>query len=478
LVAKPSSRDVHSKPVPRLGGISIYISTMLGVAAFYITAYRMNAVPRDEKEVLQLLGPATVIFLFGLADDRWGMSAWMKLGGQVTAASLLWISGFHVAQLPVLFGSREFAYFIAAPLTIAWIVWITNAFNLIDGLDGLSAGSALFSTVAMMIISIFNHNYAVAALCAVLAGAILGFLKYNFNPASIFLGDCGSLFIGFLLGALALAGAQQKTPTLVAVAIPVICFGLPVMETMISIIRRFLSGKPIFTADREHLHHKLMERGLSHRQVVVVLYGVSVSFALVSLVMLYPRRIILAVALVSVFLLIGTMLYYLGYHEFVELRRVATRAMEQRQVMMNNIAIRRAQSRLHTAASWNDLKDILDGAFREGDFDGYSLNLVRQTTDDLPYKTLCSWNRLPHDSGSAAWRLRIELRDHADRCFGALNLSRNRCDSDVLVDINVLTGEFLAALTTCVSRLARETHEVSHDESAEAQTMGAVAGDD
>src|SRR5262249_10953783 len=146
---------------------------------------------------------------------------------------------------------------------------------------------ALFSTLVVFVVAIFSGSTLVSLLTIALAGAILGFLRFNFNPATIFLGDCGSLFIGFILSALALEGAQ-KAPTVIAVAIPVVSFGLPMLETALWVLRRLISGRRVFTADREHIHHKLLQRGLSHRQVVVVLYAVSALFALLSLFLLWP----------------------------------------------------------------------------------------------------------------------------------------------------------------------------------------------
>ena len=203
---------------------------------------------------------------------------------------ILFAGGLRIFNLPVLFGSQQFGWTIGLTLTILWVIGITNAFNLIDGLDGLAEGSALFSTLVVFGAAVFNHSSLVALLTIALAGAILGFLKFNFNPATIFLGDCGSLFIGFMLSALALQGAE-KSPTIVAVAIPVVSFGLPILETVLSVLRRLISGRPLFTADREHIHHKLLGRGMSQRQVVIVLYAVSAIFALLSLFLFGQREV-------------------------------------------------------------------------------------------------------------------------------------------------------------------------------------------
>src|SRR6202035_1793684 len=160
-----------------------------------------------------------------------------------------------------------------------WVIGLTNAFNLIDGLDGLSAGSALFSTFVVFVVAISSGTSSMSLLTIALAGAILGFLRFNFNPATIFLGDCGSLFIGFMLSALALAGSQ-KAPTMVAVAIPVVSLGLPILDVAIAIVRRCLGGKPLFRGDSYHIHHKLLRRGLSQRVAVLILYAVTAGFGL------------------------------------------------------------------------------------------------------------------------------------------------------------------------------------------------------
>src|SRR5204862_5375754 len=192
---------------------------------------------------------------------------------QAIAGTMLFAGGLRILDLPVLFGHYHFSWFAGLPLTILWVLAITNAFNLIDGLDGLAAGSALFSTLVVFVVAIFSGSAVVSLLTIALAGAILGFLRFNFNPATIFLGDCGSLFIGFMLSALALEGAQ-KAPTVIAIAIPVVSFGLPILETTLSVLRRLISGRPVLTADREHIDQKLSERDGSLRQVLIALYAV------------------------------------------------------------------------------------------------------------------------------------------------------------------------------------------------------------
>ena len=202
-------------------------------------------------------------------------SAFVKFSGQAVAGAIFFCVRVAHPGFAGIVWSSPLPSIISLPLTILWVLAITNAFNLIDGLDGSGCGFGF----------VFHPGgicgFACSARCPgcpswrwLWPGPSSGFLRYNFNPATIFLGDCGSLFIGFMLSALALRGAQ-KAPTTVAVAIPVVSFGLPIVETGVSILRRLIAGRPIFTGDREHIHHKLLEHGLSHRQVVIVLYGVS-----------------------------------------------------------------------------------------------------------------------------------------------------------------------------------------------------------
>jgi UDP-GlcNAc:undecaprenyl-phosphate GlcNAc-1-phosphate transferase len=240
-----------------------------------------------------------LIFGIGLVDDFKPLSPHLKITFEAVAAAWLFLDGFGVTRFQLLFGDRYLSAGVGFVFTVAWLVLITNAFNLLDGLDGLAAGSAIFSSIVIFVVSVHTENSLTAVVTAALAGAISGFLGYNFNPATIFMGDCGSLVIGFLLGALSLI-SSAKAPTAVAVGIPFIAFGLPILDTSMAILRRFLNRRPLFSADGEHIHHKLLKHGLSHRQAVVVLYGASAAFGLVSLSLLSASLTLVAVALTTV----------------------------------------------------------------------------------------------------------------------------------------------------------------------------------
>src|SRR6202047_4143475 len=310
-VAPPiQHRDLHEIPLPRLGGIPIVFAFLVAIAAALLIGRHSPAsdILPSVRPLLTILIPGTLIFLLGVYDDIHSVGPYTKFAVQGVAAVMLFAGGLRILELPVLFGARHLPWYIGLPITVLWVIGITNAFNLIDGLDGLAAGSALFSTFVVFVVAISSGASSMSLLTIVLAGAILGFLRFNFNPATIFLGDSGSLFIGFILSALALAGAQ-KAPTFVAVGIPVVSFGLPILETLLSIMRRLISGRPIFSADREHIHHNLLQLGFSQRQVVLVLYAVSAVFAMLSLFLLWPTGSTLGLVLAVV----GTGIW-LGVH--------------------------------------------------------------------------------------------------------------------------------------------------------------------
>jgi UDP-GlcNAc:undecaprenyl-phosphate GlcNAc-1-phosphate transferase len=335
-----------------------------------------------------------------------------------------------------------------------------NAFNLIDGIDGLAAGSALFSTVAVFIVSLLNGRPVPLLLTAVLSGALLGFLRFNFNPATIFLGDSGSLFIGFMLAALSLGG--QKAPTVIAVSIPVVAFGLPILETVISVLRRFLNGKPLMDADRGHFHHQLLKRGLSQRQVVLILYAASGAFALMSLLLLHGGNSV-ALLLIVFGGVVWVALQRLGYHEFGELRRVAQRTIEQKRVIINNLAIRRGSEDLAQSSDFPEICAILERTFRESDFDGFEFCYT--PLGAVPARTgpsLCAdgegvlayqWPKSPRPAfdRDSSWDLRLSLVLNGRR-VGELLLHRLHCDRPLMIDVNLLTPGFVTELARALDR--------------------------
>jgi UDP-GlcNAc:undecaprenyl-phosphate GlcNAc-1-phosphate transferase len=467
-VAIPSQeRHLHASPLPRLGGVAIFVSFSLSLLAAVAMA---SFIPRlhsalSLKTLLTILVPATLVFLLGLYDDLYGAGPYLKFMVQALAASMLFLGGLRILDIPVLFGQHKLPWFLGLPVTILWVLAITNAFNLIDGLDGLAAGSALFSTLVAFVVALLNGYSLVTVMTIALAGAILGFLRFNFNPATIFLGDSGSLFIGFLLSALALAGAQ-KSPTIVAVAIPVVSFGLPILETALSILRRLISGRPVFTADREHIHHKLLQHGLTHRQVVIVLYAVSAVFALLSLFLLWPTGSSLGLVLAVLGIGVWIGVQRLGYLELGELGRVAQRTLEQRQIVINNLAIRRATEELRAARDYPQIRRILEAAFNSNDFDGFDVrcklfpgeihpDAAIDPAESRRGEVFFQWGKTRGSrslEGLAVWALSLDLVSSSNRNRGALIVRRLYSQRDLHLDINLLTSAFPVALADALDR--------------------------
>jgi UDP-GlcNAc:undecaprenyl-phosphate GlcNAc-1-phosphate transferase len=483
-------RHLHETPLPRLGGVAVYLSFLASIAVAFLACRHfpwLGSVP-SARNLLAILIPGTLIFLLGVYDDVRGVGPYVKFGVQAIAAIMLFAGGLRILNLPILFGTRHFGWAIGLPITILWVIGITNAFNLIDGLDGLAAGSALFSTLVVFVVSISIQSQVVSLPTIVLAGAIVGFLRFNFNPATIFLGDCGSLFIGFMLSALALEGTQ-KGPTIIAVAIPVVSFGLPILETALSVLRRLIAGRPVFTGDREHIHHKLLQRGLSHRQVVIVLYAVSALFALLSLFLLLPTGSTVGLVLA----VLGTGVWFgvqhLGYLEFGELRRVAQRTMEQRGICINDLSIRRAAEELKLANDYAQVCRILEAAFSDNDFDGFELRVKLQpkkspmvgrspalmACEDLQFQ----WSKqgLPKfRDRRSAWNLTLDLMTTTKRHRGSINFYRVYGERALLLDINLLTSAFPVALADALDRTLTPTEGILLEAATGTEFMAAEAG--
>jgi UDP-GlcNAc:undecaprenyl-phosphate/decaprenyl-phosphate GlcNAc-1-phosphate transferase len=467
-VAVPSGgRHLHSSPLPRLGGIAIFASFSLSIAISVLLAAYNPALQAafSLKTLTTILVPSSLIFLLGVYDDVSGAGPYLKFSVQALGAAMLYFGGLRIVNIPVAFGSYTLPWFVGLPLTVLWVLAITNAFNLIDGLDGLAAGSALFSTLVAFVVALLNGPSLVTVMTIALAGAILGFLRYNFNPATIFLGDSGSLFIGFLLSALALEGAQ-KAPTIVAVAIPVVSFGLPILETSLSVIRRLISGRPVFTADREHIHHKLLQHGMSHRQVVILLYGVSAVFAMLSLFLLWPTGSSLGLVLAVLGVGIWVGVQHLGYLEFGELARVAQRTLDQRQIFINNLSIRRATEELKVARDYDQIRKILVAAFGSNDFDGFDMQITLLPSQPIPFGSQDAsqprrsefsfrWSKAGGPKsfvGLGVWTLALDLMSTSHRSWGLLLMHRLYSQRDIHLDINLLTTAFSAALADALER--------------------------
>lgn len=288
IVDMPSERKVHLAPIPRAGGAAVYLSFYLAfIPMLFLRTQILDFLFVDFRLVYVVAG-GSLIFGVGIIDDIRGVKARTKLLVQILAALVVYMGGIQISilTLPMLDFMR--LGWLSLPATVLWVLLVVNAINLIDGLDGLAAGVTFFVTMLLIILCVLGERFEVAVMLTALAGATLGFLRYNFNPASIFLGDSGSYFLGYMLAVLSMLGSI-KGHAAVAILIPMIALGIPLMDTVWSSIRRFILGRRIFNPDRDHFHHRLLRKGYSHRNAVMILYGFTVFLGVISLIMVHTR---------------------------------------------------------------------------------------------------------------------------------------------------------------------------------------------
>lgn len=285
-VDKPSPRKIHASSMPCIGGVGIGM-------AFYLSLWFSGQLVAVD--FWGLLAGGLIILGLGVIDDLRDLSPYIKLAGQIVAAALVALSGIQVEFITHPLTDGVYALgLLAVPLTIFWIVAVTNAVNLIDGLDGLAAGVSALAALVLAAVAWLEGQLAVAVGAMALAGGAFGFLRYNFHPARIFMGDSGAMFLGFHLAVFALLGLSKST-TAYSLVIPFVILGIPLLDTMFAVVRRLLSGQPIFRADRDHLHHRLLAIGLSHRQTVIVIYAISAVYGISALALSWlatPRAFI------------------------------------------------------------------------------------------------------------------------------------------------------------------------------------------
>jgi UDP-GlcNAc:undecaprenyl-phosphate GlcNAc-1-phosphate transferase len=292
-----------------------------------------------------------VIALLGVWDDMRGAKARLKFTVQLAAAGLVYALGGRVTEISHPFGEAIQLGVLALPFTLLWIVGVINAMNLIDGLDGLAGGVALTAIATTFVIAVSRGEPLMMMFAATLAGSVLGFLVYNFNPATIFMGDSGSMFLGFVLATTAIQ-SHQKATTAVAIAVPIIALGVPITDTLLAMTRRAIKGAPMFSADRGHIHHRLLELGLSHRQAVLVLYGASVVLGLTALALTVSNSIQAAFILLGISAVVFVALRRLGY---LDIARAQQALVDRRRNLDGRAHVRRAAEELRLARSAGEI---------------------------------------------------------------------------------------------------------------------------
>ncbi len=462
-------RHIHAKPTPRLGGIAIYLAFVASLACVPLMTNMVGDIFRANlPKLLMLLAPATLIFLFGIYDDFRNVGATEKVIVQTIAAAMIFFAGFRIENISSPSGGHwHLPLWLSFVLTAIWVIGITNAFNLIDGIDGLAAGASVFALLSILVFSVAQGNPEISQLAIVLVGAVLGFLRFNFNPATIFLGDSGSLFLGFMAAALSLAGSQ-KGSTMVAIAIPLVSFGLPVTEAGLSLARRFVSGQSLLAGDRGHIHHKLLQHGFTQRQAVILLYGVCGLFALFALMLLNPQRSLAAL----VFFVLGVGIVFgvqrLRYAEFAELgSQIRKGVTQRRRSLAVNVRVRRASEDLSKVQTSSQLFAALESMLETNEFDYavLDLNVGQFSIGEISAShTIWSWRRetaeldgnLLSDETSPRWMLSLPLTDEEGNGIGLITFHRQLAANALTIDLKHLCEEFQRELSAALIRVSEE----------------------
>ncbi len=448
--------ETRVPPMPRIGGPALMLGTAaaLMLVGVVFAPAGSTLLARSGTIGPVLLG-ALAILALGIADDIRPLKAAVKFAVQIAIAATVYVLGARVELLSSPFGAVDLGPLAAPVVTVLWLVGVANAFNLLDGADGVAAGSAFFSATAIFIMSVTLGHPAIGLVTAALAGSLLGFLPFNFPPARAFLGDSGSLVIGFLLAGLAIEGST-KGPTLVAIAVPVVAFGVPVFDTTITLIRRLVRGRPLFEADREHIHHRMASAGLSPRQVVGLLYLTSAAFALGAMLFINPGVRSYALALAVIGLGAALVARYLRLPELNELARVARRGLLQPRAIALNVELRRGAERLVDVRSLRDLLEALAILFGRSEFD--QVLLVVSPLGERRGRAQ-AWS-LQHGGfveaapprGPDEWEVVCPFE--GDCWSGELHLRRRLGRRSLLLDLNLFLDVVQPALNQAARRIA------------------------
>lgn len=471
LMDRPrGDRHLHGRAVAEVGGVGITAAVVVTVAVLWLLVEPGDHAGRTARLLVPLGLGALAMHLLGLWDDRVDLAAGAKFSIQILVAVGVFLGGIRLSNidLPV-FGAVEFGMVASLFLTIVWLVGITNAFNLVDGADGLAGGAALFATMSMLVASFVYENLVVTLVLVAVAGALLAFLHYNFPPASVFLGDAGSLFLGFTLAGLGLA-SSTKASTAVAIAIPLVTLGLPVMDVLLAVVRRFLRGEPVTRGDRGHIHHRLLALGHAPRRVALIMWGGCGLFGVSSLILLSDDTRLMGI----VFFLVGTVVIFglqrLRIPELLELRRTVGRGMRQRKLISRNLALATASDGLVDAATLHDVLERLgvmldDTVFDEAEMWISNAYLPASAAAVSPpglhptdggYRW--TWWRATGEVTDLAgyWEVKLPFVVEGGRQVGRLTL-RRRLDAHLPGEIDTIAQRLLPGVAVALQRILAST---------------------
>jgi len=443
LVDEPDGRrKVHTRPIPVAGGVAVLLSTGAVLAVMLAFAGPWQAALGDRWPIfVGLAASACVIGVVGVVDDFRGLRGRHKLAGQLLAVGIAMACGVVVPDISLFGAPLQLDWWIAYPLTAFWLLGAINSLNLIDGMDGLlaSVGSIICASIAVM--AFLNSQFPAAIIAIALAGSLVGFLWYNFPPASIFLGDCGSMLIGLVVGVLAIE-SSLKGPATVALSVPaaLALLVIPIFDTSAAILRRTLTGRSIFTTDRGHLHHCLQGRGLSNRTVLLLVGGMSCFACLGALASVALKTE--WYALLSIFVVVGVfiMTRLFGHAEFLLLKERLMAVLSAVRHSHNGGHVHQLEVRLQGSADWNDLWKNVTVCAEEMRLKAVCLDV---NAPSIMEDYHARWGKVVESSENpAVWRLQFPLQAHG-QVVGRLDIAGQRHGMPV--------GEKLASIAKLVA---------------------------
>jgi len=427
----PGVRHVHERPISHIGGIAIFLSMIsLVLPVLFLSNVIGDAFRNILPQLIVLLSAGCFIFIVGLVDDlkTKGLRAGTKFLAQIAAALAICTAGIRIESVVVgNWFTLDFGWF-SWPLTLLWIIGITNAINLSDGLDGLAAGISAIACGVIAVFAVYSGQVVMAILMLAMLGSLTGFLFFNFSPAKIFMGDCGSMFLGFTIASSSVL-CSAKSSAMVGLALPMLALGIPIFDTLFSMLRRYLERRSIFSADRRHFHHRLIDLGLKQHHVVITIYVLTLIFAGLGMFMMVARDINSLVIFLCIILLLVLVFYVVGSvrlrETIVGLRRKYTLRREMKKEIKN---FEDAQLHFHQADAFNNWWRAVSTAADKMGFISLSMNVINR--DGTERKMAWRQNNKSENADNEVLKLNVPIRDR--RPGSSLNLKIEVCKNGSL----------------------------------------------
>lgn len=453
---EPAERKMHGKPIPRTGGLSIFVVFILTLVISSLFNTKISDLLILDRQTAFLLAGAIICFNIGLFDDFRRLGPWIKFLFQIMAASVAYWGGIHIGGFNVLgvyIKVGLFSYFV----TVFWFVLFINAVNLVDGLDGLAGGIVVFASAIMVILSVLKEDFLTAIFFTTLGGSVLGFLRYNFNPATIFLGDGGSYFLGYAVAGISIMGSV-KSQLSAAILIPLLALGIPLFDTILSPLRRFIRGRKMFQPDNGHVHHRLIDMGLTTKKAVFTIYILTFLLCIMAVVMVNIRDEQAGLFLIVLGTGVVIFVRKLGYFEYIGSDKIygwLKDITDEAGISHHRRTFLSLQIDAGRSENFEELWQHITIAFNMLEFDMAELNLNSKNPSNSAFQKHWLWTRegfeISNDiCNESLFKLELPLLNNEEKNFGILwlvkDLKRNVISHNTLRRVEHLRRTLIEAL--------------------------------